>query len=355
MIFQQPIEYVLNASNITQQRLLDDALNQVTLPTVLSKFDWDLERVGNATVSFSDGSESEELILNYNISNRRSEITVFKDDCVTIVPNTVIGVDSRTTIKTSSHSDLRVALDVKEVENIWVDGDMTGTGTISLCVRVDLVKDDVNATSVHFHEQKLVVLIDLRQGFTIMSIDEERVAADTEALTSDADYSIIACQCNTSLLCANEILVQGDDLFVCVFSTSTNISVAGIQSFSLIQGNESLVVDAVVDSVEDDLTLVTILPNWAIIRSQMISAFFAVENPEDVSARGVVVLSLVSSSSNRRLRVPVDCSNIRALEKDETGFDVIVSLASSSAGVSGAAERTFTVFLLFIVGAVLFV
>jgi hypothetical protein len=180
-----------------------------------------------------------------------------------------------------------------------------------------------------------------------LSIDEERVAADTEALTPDADYSIIACQCNTSLLCANEILVQGDYLFVCVL-------VAGIQSFSLIQGNESLVVDAVVDSVEDDLTLVTILPNWAIIRSQMISAFFAVENPEDVSARGVVVLSLVSSSSNRRLRVPVDCSNIRALEKDETGFDVIVSLASSSAGVSGAAERTFTVFLLFIVGAVLF-
>jgi hypothetical protein len=157
------------------------------------------------------------------------------------------------------------------------------------------------------------------------------------------------------LLCANEILVQGDDLFVCVFSTSTNISVAGIQSFSLIQGNELLVVDAVVDSVEDDLTLVTILPNMAVIRFQMISAFFAVENPEDVSARGVVVLSLVSSSSNRRLRVPVDYSNIRALEKDETGFDVIVSLASSSAGVSGAAERTFTVFLLFIVGAVLFV
>jgi hypothetical protein len=337
------------------------ALNAATLnPTmILSKFDWDLERIGNATASFSDGSENEELILNYNISNRRSEITVFEDDCVTIVPDTIIGFSSRTTITTATHSDLKVALDVKQdylnQSIIWVAGDLPGTGTISLCVRVDLVRDDVKATSVHFHEQKLFVLIDLRQGFTIKNIDEVRVAADTEVLTADIDYGIIACQCNQTLVCANEILVQGDDVFVCVFSTNTNVSVTGIQSFSLIQGDESLVVDAVIDSVEDDLTLVTLLPNMAVIRSQMISEFFAVDDPEDISAQGVAFLSLVSSSSIRYLRVPVDYSHIRALEKDETGFDVIVTLASSTAGVSGAAQRASTVFLLLVVGTVLFV
>jgi len=295
----------------------------------------------------------------YNISNRRTAITVFEDDCVTIVSNTIISFSSLTTIKTATYSDLKIALDVKQdylIQSIiWVAGDLPGTGTISLCVRVDLVRDDVKATSVHFHEQKLFVLIDLRQGFTIKNIDEVRVAADTEALTADIDYGIIACQCNQTLVCANEILVQGDYVFVCVFSTNTNVSVTGIQSFSLIQGDESLVVDAVIDSVEDDLTLVILLPNMAVIRSQMISEFFAVDDPEDISARGVAFLSLVSSSSIRHLRVPVDYSHIRALEKDETGFDVIVTLASPTAGVSGAAEQASTAFLLLVVGTVLFV
>ena len=333
------------------------ALNSATLTPsmMLSKFDWDLARIGNATISVNDGSGNEDLTLNYNISNRRTEVTVFQDDCVTTVSNTTIAVSSRTTIKTATHSNLKVALNMKQVQSILVAGDLPGTGTVSLCVRVDLVQDDINATSVQFHEQKLIVLIDLRQGFTIMNIDEERDAADNEALTSDTDYGIIACQCNETFVCANEILVQGDDLFVCVFSTNTSVSVTGIQSFSLIQGDESLVVDAVIDFVADDLTLVTLLPNMAVIRSQMISEFFAVDDPEDVSVRGNVLLSLVSSSSIRRLRIPIDYSHIRALEKAETGFDVIVTLDSSVAGVSGTAKQTSTVCLLLLVGAVLFV
>ena len=87
----------------TNEPTLDNKF-PTSIPTIkLSKFDWDLERSGDAFVSFSDSTNTGEITLNYYISNRRAVITILDESCVTPVPGSIIGVTSKSTVKTSTH------------------------------------------------------------------------------------------------------------------------------------------------------------------------------------------------------------------------------------------------------------
>jgi hypothetical protein len=142
------------------------------VPTVkLSKFDWDLRRIGDTVVEFSSPTSTKEVTLTYNISNRDYRVSVFEYDCVTQVPKSVIEASSEAVIATPTHSNLTVYLDLKveSIDKSRVWSSLSDThALLACCVRVDLVLPSSDGSSldyVSFMEQKLNVSLDLQRGF----------------------------------------------------------------------------------------------------------------------------------------------------------------------------------------------
>ena len=305
-----------------------------TTPTVtLGKFDWDLDRVGDVIVAFNDQTDTEEISLTYSIHLRDYEIRIFEEDCLTSVPDSVVGVASGSTISNSTHGSLTVNLDIKQDSvvgsGIWFDGDI-GVGFVSLCVRVDLLNDDANSTSVQFNEQRLFVTVDLTQDFHVEDIDLERDAPAEETETATINYDIYACQCNASYVCNEETLTQGSDIYICVFSNESNVEIASIPVLDFKQGNNTYrVVD---EGLEDSLTEVTLGLNdgkLAVIRSQLISELFENSDPADLLAWGDAVIAFVNSRT-RALRPSIIHGGRRMSDEPATaGFNAKVALESS--------------------------
>jgi hypothetical protein len=322
-----------------------------SIPTVkLSKFDWDLERVGNATAVFSDGSNTEEITLNYNISNRLFTLNVFDESCTIPVLDNVVGITGNATVVTSTHSNLKVSLDVKQEgvigSVVWSNGP-SGVGFVNLCVRVDLVLDNDNTISINFHEQKLFITIGLEQGFSVVGVSLDRDAADEDNEAAEVDYAILACQCNASFVCGNEILVQGSDVYICVYSESDGVQVAGISALTFQQGDTFSTVP-IFNSTEDPLTAVFVSAQGALIRSQMRSGFFTTINPLPVEVNGVAVLSF-SNTGGRRLIRSVSYSRVLR-EAESSDFNVTLGVQNDPATtqVSGAGRVAGTVVIVFI-------
>lgn len=141
----------------------------------LDMFDWDLERTGPVTVIFAD--EEEEMRLSYNISLHTAVVRIFAADCLDPVALHVIAVSLESNATSSTHGRLDVELDVNQTassivgSSIWRDSKTTKEGFIDLCVRVDLILDNDEQTSVNFHEQQLYLTIGLSQGFNFSQPD----------------------------------------------------------------------------------------------------------------------------------------------------------------------------------------
>jgi hypothetical protein len=319
------------------------ALGTVVPTVVLSKFDWDLERIGDIAVSFSDATKNE-ITLNYNISNRPFVITILDKTCNVPVPASIVGFSTTTTIKSSTHSNLDVALEVKKDSvvgsNIWSNGN-SGVGYIDLCIRVDLVLDDgTKKTSINFQEQKIYITIDLQEGFSLVNIDLNRNSAAQTNSAASANYTILACQCNQDFVCVNTILAQGSDVFVCIYSNSSGVQVAGISDLTFLQDGFSIA--PIVNSTEDAITSVSVSHKGALIHSKMRSEFFAKTDPANVLVEGVAVLAFAANGV-RHLRV---LSLPRMLQQVKSGdFSVSMGLTKQEKS-SGAAKTAITVVLL---------
>ena len=274
------------------------------LPTVtLGKFDWDIESLGAPIVLFNSATDQEEITLSYNISLREAIVEIFEQDCVTAVPSTVVNATQSTTIVSSTHGLLEVGLDIKQDSvvgsGIWTDGN--GAGLVDLCVRIDLIVDDGSQTSVNFHEQKLFVTIGLTQGFEVTAIDLERINPNWTNETVTSSYDLFACQCNSVFACESAILSQGSDVYICVWSNSTNVEVSAIEALTFTQGSFNTTV--ISGGTEDALTAVLQVGEKAVIRSQLVSDFFNVSNPANVLASGEAILNFTDTSRLRGRRL----------------------------------------------------
>lgn len=287
-------------------------------------------------VHFNHDSDFEEINLTYNISLRESTVQVFEEDCITSVPTSVVGVSTSTTIMSPTHGLLEVDLNIRQEtvvgSGVWNGGN--GVGYVDMCVRVDLVLDNDNSTSVNFHEQKIFVTIGLNQGFHVTDIDLGRNGPDQTNKTTTANYDIYACQCNSTFMCDSTVLAQGSDVYICVISNASNVEIGGIQGLQFIQGNFST---SPIDSgVEDALTAVVQTGRVAAIRSQLVSEFFEDANPANVVAQGVATIQFVNST--RRL-ASVDVSRmLQEIEEEDTEFSVVMGVAPSETDTPVAAS-----------------
>lgn len=302
-------------------------------PVEMDKFEWDIERIGNARLSFSEEFDMGEIMLDYNISLRDVAIQLYEVDCNTTVPSTVVTATGAVTQTSLRHANLTVSVDVVQ-ENvtsspIWSDVSL-GEGLISMCIRVDMLLED--GTSVHFHEQRLRVTIGLLQGFEVGAVDLSRVSPDEEDGDAVVDYEIVACQCNVDFECLSPTLTQGAAAFLCVSSLDATVEIIDIQELSFTQGSYS--VNSIVDGEEDQFTTVTILDKKALIRTQMLSVFFEQYAPEDVIAQGYALLGFTDAEGRRRL-TRTNIKNRFLLKEDDVAFRIPLSVESSLNDDSG--------------------
>jgi hypothetical protein len=283
-----------------------DSSSATKTPTnQMGKFDWYLERIGPVTVCFSDESEEDEIKLTYSISHRNTTVKVYDITCENQVPLTVINVSQSRQINSPSLSQLNVALDINQAivasSSIWTDGQSKAEGLIEICVRVDLVLDNAEKTSVNFHEQKLYLTIGLSQGFTVSQIDLDREAAEEKDEDAQVDFGITSCQCSFDRRCGNEVLVQGEIVFLCVNAPlDSDIEISDVEELRLTQG--SRMINAVRNSTPDALTDVSLLGKVAFIRTQLPSDLFDRFDPGNLTAVGKVSLRF-GSGHHRHLRI----------------------------------------------------
>jgi len=312
-------------------------------PVEMEKFEWDLDRVGNARLAFTEEYDMGEIMLDYNISLRDVAVQLYESDCNTAVSSVVATADAVVTQASLRHANLTVSIDVVQ-ENvtsspIWSDVSV-GEGLIAMCVRVDLLLDDVNGTSVHFHEQKLRVTIRLLQGFEVGTVDLSRVSPDEEDGDAAVDYDIVACQCNPSFECLTPVLTQGSAAYLCVSSLDDDVEIIDIQALSFSQGSYS--VNSIVGGQEDLFTTVTIVDKKALIRNQMLSVFFEQYNPEDVIANGFALLGFTEEVGRRRLlrtSIKPHRGLDTVLKEDDVSFRISMPVESSLNVNSGAVDE----------------
>jgi hypothetical protein len=180
-------------------------------------------------------------------------------------------------------------------------GTQTGEGFIELCVRVDLVLGDANQTSANFHEQNLLVTVGLSQGFSMMSLlDLVCDEADEKSEDVQAVFNLPWCHCNAEAICVNDILNQGDEVYICVSTDpGSDVEIASVNDLD--SNQDSISILAIKDGTEDALTKVLYTGKTALIRSQIRSLFFLDPNPEPVFVTGQV--SLIFGSGCRSLRI----------------------------------------------------
>jgi hypothetical protein len=305
----------------------------------MGKFEWDLERHGDARFSFSEEFDTGEIMLDYNISLRDAGIQLFEVDCNTTVSPTVASAQGIVTQTSRRHANLTVSIDVVQANvtgsSIWSQNDDADEGLISMCVRVDLYNSQ--GTSVHFHEQIVRVSIGLLQGFQLGTVDLSRDPADEEDGDADIDYELLACQCDgEDFECFSPTLTQGSEVFLCVKSLADGVEILGIQALSFSQGSYSI--ESIVDGEVDSFTVVTMIDQKALIRNQMLSVFFQQYDPEDVFAVGLALLGFTDERGRQRL-LRVRIKN----QQDDVAFRVPLSVQSSLVDNSGAVEVGGTV------------
>ncbi len=132
-------------------------------------------------------------------------------------------------------------------------------------------------------------------------------------------------------------LVQGSDVFICVYSGSPNVQVVGISGLSFTQG--SISVASIIASNPDAVTAVsqytmaagtnTPAAQGSMIHSKMRSEFFVSPTPAPLVANGFAILSF-----GRRLHM-VPLPRILQQGNTTTGdFDVTLNLTPAAAPVS---------------------
>jgi hypothetical protein len=220
---------------------------------------------------------------------------------------------------------------------IWSDGDV-GIGYVNVCVRIDLMLDE-QGISVHFHEQKLFVTIDLLQGFEVTAVELSRVSADQEDGDAAVEYDLIVCQCNETFECMTSLLMQGSDVYICVKALAEDVEVIAIQALNFSQGSFS--VASVVDGVPDILSDVFVIDKKGVVRSQMLSVFFEHDNPIDVIAEGTALLGFTGDAGTRLLRSTIVTRGLNdTVVEGDTSFHLPLAVTSSLEDASGATESS---------------
>jgi hypothetical protein len=288
--------------------------------------DWYLELDGVVTWSVATFNSDGNLAITqkYKVAKEKAyTVTFFKSDCITstTIPS-YTPADPVAHPSDTLYNSLTVTSTIGETSvvnsPIWTKAADGTQASINFCVRVDLVDGSATPTSYNFHEQKLLVTIDLSQGFTVTGVDVNRQDADTGSTNTNSAVALIACKCNANAVCDTfaTALVQGDAMFICIKppAESTNIKVAKVTSMSYTQGTGSNLLTKIpipiASGTPDGVTSVQVTTDQAgqVVKTQLPSELFSPSRVNDnLAVSGTALINFVSGRA-RLLRFVIDNS-----------------------------------------------
>jgi hypothetical protein len=304
--------------------------------------DWYLARKGLPTASVG-GTTTSKILMTYESGKGDFEVSVFATDCVTSA-TAVTATQTSTYIKDFKIFELAVALNIDQTKistsNVWTTDGST-KGTIALCVRVDLL-DKPKGTSYNFNEQKLMVTVDLTQGFTIAAVAVDRTATGEDTIAAQTDYGLTVCQCNENSECSTSTIVQGVAAFICIKTTpGSGVLISSIQKLQYSQAGV-IKIPAITNGEPNGFSDVINSNTTARIQSILPSIVFAPANVKvPLVGEGVAVVRFGSGRA-RSLRFSVGNSAgqiggraSRLMQEQQTGeaqtgFSVTMALASNT-------------------------
>jgi hypothetical protein len=326
--------------------------------------DWYVASTGTPTASV--GTTGSSIQLTYDIVDRARTVSVFALDCITPVDplptlSESTGAVSVVTNRRTLTLDIALDQDVITTSNIWTASADGTTGSIKLCVRVDVL-DGVGGTSYNFNEQKLTVGIDLTKGFAVNTIDVNRDVADVNA-NAATEYGITTCQCDENSVCSTATLTQGSAAAICIVTTpNSGVLISSVKDLKYALGS-SYGFDAITGGTNTATTDVVNQDTSARIATQIPSSAF------DTSligfplvGTGTIVVTFGSGRA-RNLRFAIgnsashvggSASRMMQAQKNETqtAFSVSMALASPEPEEPPKAEANTGVLIGGIVGAI---
>uniref|UniRef100_A0A7S0KZ56 DUF1501 domain-containing protein n=1 Tax=Asterionellopsis glacialis TaxID=33640 RepID=A0A7S0KZ56_9STRA len=269
-------------------------------------------------VKFDETRANEEIILNYNISNKPYAATLYGYDCQAKVE---VGVDVLSYSfnlaegsPSPSYNNLTVNVNVHEenIQNvsngIWVNGE-PGFGKIRFCVRLDLLASAQYPESVNFHEQAIEITVNMNRGFEVIDITTDRDESTLETKNETVDLSINAYRCDEGdEPVSNLPLSQGSALRVCVVTNNTEYTLTEVLDFALSQGGDyGGSATPVASGKPNSWTESSCSDNKCVIKTMMVSSFFDIRNTlnTNVEGSGKVVFGF-ASGSRRKLASDAD-------------------------------------------------
>jgi len=271
-------------------------------------FNWEIYPLGLATVVFGDEHSNQEIDLNYNVSNKALNVLIFESDCKTYVAADILSRVITPEVNDNSYIEVGVGINVHEGKiqddnnGVWSSIDPS-SGEIKFCVMVELYTDDSMSNSVNFHETVITLTVDMSRGFTMTNISTDRDDASVTDKNVTANYTLLAYRCDESRqeITEPQPVSQGDDLLVCVESTTDNVIPVEIDSFDLIQdgvhgGQFSPVTTG---GNTNDFSEVSCSGSICTIHTMVISSFFNPNNSGNIQGSGKAVLAF---SQARRLK-----------------------------------------------------
>jgi hypothetical protein len=276
-------------------------------------FDWDIEpKEGFPVVAFNNSTTTSEIVFLYDAprlyENKTYGVTVFDADCKTIGSNTITHLEDA-----SVDRELTVLLDVDQgtISNSTYYTHVNITNAvIGLCLRVDYF---LYGDSINFHETNLTINIDLTAGFNITSLEEMRIRALQDTVSSNIDFPVVAYHCNelNDKLASKPDLVQGESLQLCVEIDPTIVNegvfVTDILSVDLDQENmdQNVTQKTIIsETIPDFLTSKLCQDGICNVKTQLESRWFSDPIPGDINTTGIAILAFgsISGGSGQRLR-----------------------------------------------------
>jgi len=211
----------------------------------------------------------------------------------------------------ASHVNIDMSIDVNldliqdESNGVWSSGSDQSTGVISFCTVLDLIWDkEGTPVKINFLENVFNLNVDMSQEFIFPDIKLNKTIPSKVKDEVDAQYQVAAYRCDENQEQDTSLppLSQGDDLYVCVKTTSPGVKLVKIDSFDLIQDGENGGSSSPVTmGTANDFSQVTCSSQVCIIRTKAISAFFDLTNSNDIVGSGMAVLEFGGEMSRKLL------------------------------------------------------
>uniref|UniRef100_A0A7S1G089 WSC domain-containing protein n=1 Tax=Corethron hystrix TaxID=216773 RepID=A0A7S1G089_9STRA len=197
---------------------------------------WEIERPTSTSIE-ENGDLKLQIEYSVGTSASRAVASMYKYDCsesISSEDGTLTSGPVGPSVITSGTFSVTVLLDKSTLATSSLtqleDGKGFSAGTISFCMRIDLLNEDLD--SISFHSENFNLLFDLTQQSFSIAQSAVKLDIKDNADSIENTYSVIACRCGldssqlNDCLSSPEPIEQNGLIAICLYPDSGEVSIA---------------------------------------------------------------------------------------------------------------------------------